>query len=218
MILALLVVSQWKSLWEVNSMKSIYIYGASGHGLVVADIARACGYEDIIFIDDGDNDYPTFEDIKNTSGIPISFGIGSNSIRAKLFERVLKSGIEIVSLIHPSSIVSSCVTIGRGTVIMPNVVVNTNAKIGNSVILNSSSVVEHECVIDDFVHISPKVAIAGNVNIGKSTHIGIGSCVIQGITIGTNVLIGAGSVVVKNINDNTKAYGNPCKEIKSINE
>ncbi|MHB9014906.1 MAG: PglD-related sugar-binding protein [Sulfurovum sp.] len=23
-------------------MKSIYIYGASGHGLVVADIARAC--------------------------------------------------------------------------------------------------------------------------------------------------------------------------------
>lgn len=27
--------------------KSIYIYGASGHGLVVADIARACGYEKI---------------------------------------------------------------------------------------------------------------------------------------------------------------------------
>ena len=36
-------------------MKSIYIYGASGHGLVVADIAKACGYKDIIFIDDGDN-------------------------------------------------------------------------------------------------------------------------------------------------------------------
>ena len=28
--------------------KSIYIYGASGHGLVVADIAQACGYEDTL--------------------------------------------------------------------------------------------------------------------------------------------------------------------------
>ncbi len=32
--------------------KSIYIYGASGHGLVVADIARACGYDDVVFVDD----------------------------------------------------------------------------------------------------------------------------------------------------------------------
>lgn len=44
--------------------KSIYIYGASGHGLVIADIARACGYDDVIFIDDGDNDYPSFEGSK----------------------------------------------------------------------------------------------------------------------------------------------------------
>ena len=35
--------------------KSIYIYGASGHGLVVADIARNNGYDNIIFIDDGNN-------------------------------------------------------------------------------------------------------------------------------------------------------------------
>jgi len=37
----------------------IYIYGASGHGLVVADIAKSAGYGDIIFIDDGDNEHPT---------------------------------------------------------------------------------------------------------------------------------------------------------------
>ena len=41
-------------------MKSIYIYGASGHGLVVADIAKVCGYDNIIFIDDGENEYLTF--------------------------------------------------------------------------------------------------------------------------------------------------------------
>ncbi|WP_404320077.1 acetyltransferase [Malaciobacter canalis] len=197
-------------------MKAIYIYGASGHGLVVADIARACGYDNIIFVDDGDNEYPSFEDIKRTSGIPVAFGIGSNNIRAKLFEKVQNSGFEIVSLIHPSAIISSSATIGKGTVIMPNVVLNAKAIIGDGVILNSSCVVEHECVIDDFVHISPKVALAGDVRVGKYTHIGIGSNVIQGIIIGNHTVIGAGSTVVKNIGNFKKAYGNPCREIEDI--
>ena len=195
--------------------KNIYIYGASGHGLVVADIARACGYDDVIFVDDGDNEYPSFEDIKRTSGIPVAFGIGSNSIRAKLFERVQNSGFEIVSLIHPSAIISSSVTIGKGTVVMPNVVVNAKAIIGDGVILNSSCVVEHECIIDDFVHISPKVALAGDVKVGKFTHIGIGSNVIQGIIIGKNVIVGGGSMVIRNIDDNQKVVGVPARLISS---
>ena len=193
--------------------KSIYIYGASGHGLVVADIARACGYDDIIFVDDGDNEYPSFEDIKRTIGIPMAFGIGSNSIRAKLFEKVQNSEFEIVSLIHPSSIVSSSATIGKGTVIMPNVVVNAKAIIGDGVILNTSCVIEHECVIENFVHISPKVALAGDVKVGKLTHIGIGSNVIQGIIIGNNVIIGGGSMVIRNIDDNQKVVGIPAQLI-----
>jgi UDP-N-acetylbacillosamine N-acetyltransferase len=199
-------------------MKSIYIYGASGHGLVVADVARACGYKDIIFIDDGDNEYPSFEDIKRRNCIPMAFGIGSNTIRTKLFEKVKSSGFEIVNLIHPSAIVSPSATIGIGTVVMPNVIVNAKAIIEDGVILNSGCIIEHECVIEEFAHISPNVALAGNVTIGKFTHIGIGSNVIQGIKIGSNSIIGAGSVVVKNISDFTKAYGVPCKEIKEIHE
>jgi len=196
--------------------KSIYIYGVSGHGLVVADIARACGYDDILFIDDGDNEYPTFEDIKRTNDIPLAFGIGNNTTRAKIFKRVQNSGFEIVSLIHPSSIISSSVTISKGTVVMPNVVVNVNATIGEGVILNTSCVVEHECVINDFAHISPNAALAGDVKVGKYTHIGISSNVIQGIVIGKNTLIGAGSTVVKNIGNFKKAYGYPCREIEDI--
>lgn len=197
-------------------MKSIYIYGASGHGLVVADIARVCGYENIIFIDDGDNDYLTFDEIRNNKNIPIILAIGSNRIRALLFEKVENSGFEVVTLIHPSSIVSSSVSIGKGTVIMPNVVVNANAILGKGIILNTSCIVEHECILEDFVHISPNVALAGNVTVGKLTHIGIGSNVIQGIIIGNNAIIGAGSTVVKNIGDFKKAYGNPCREIEDI--
>ncbi|AXH11894.1 acetyltransferase [Halarcobacter bivalviorum] len=197
-------------------MKELYIYGASGHGLVVADIARDNGYENIIFIDDGKNEYPTFEDIKDSNNIPIAFGIGNNIIRAKLYEKVKKEGFNLATLIHSSSIISSSVCIEEGTIVMPNVVINANSIIGKAVILNSSSVIEHECKIEDFVHISPNVALAGNVNIKELTHIGIGSCVIQGLTVGKNSLIGAGAVVVKNIKDNIKAYGNPCCEVEEL--
>ncbi|WP_417328160.1 acetyltransferase [Halarcobacter sp.] len=197
-------------------MKELYIYGASGHGLVIADIAKDNGYKNIIFIDDGDNDFLGFEEIKKYINTPIIIAIGDNKVRKKLYEKVKEEGFKLATLIHSSSIISSSVCIEEGTVIMPNVVINAGSTIGKAVILNSSSVIEHECNIEDFVHISPNVALAGNVNIKELTHIGIGSCVIQGLTVGKNSLIGAGSVVVKNIKDNIKAYGNPCCEVEEL--
>ena len=197
-------------------MKSIYIYGASGHGLVVADIATSCGYDTVILIDDGDNRYPTFNDIKRTSHIPIAFGIGNNDVRAKLFEKVLENGFEVVTLIHPSSVVSQSSILGLGTVVMPNVVINAQVIVKDCVILNSSCVVEHQCYINKFTHISPNVALAGDVTVGEFTHIGIGSNIIQGVNIGNNCIIGAGSTIVNNIESNIKAYGNPCRNIGEI--
>lgn len=199
--------------------KSIYIYGASGHGLVVADMAKSCGYENIVFLDDDTSKgFLKFEDIKENRDYHIAFGIGNNQIREKLYKKVKENGFSIPTLIHPSSIISSSAKIEEGTVVMPNVVVNAKAYIGKCVILNSSCVVEHESIIGDFVHISPKVAIAGDVKIGDFTHIGIGSSVIQCLEIGKNSIIGAGSVVVKNIADFKKAYGNQCKEVGNIDE
>lgn len=194
-------------------MSKIYIYGASGHGLVVTDIARACGYKEIIFIDDGKNEYLTFDDIKDSTSIPIVIAIGDNKTRKELFNRVEKSGFEVVSLVHPSAIISLYSKIGRGTVVMPNVVVNANSIIGQGVILNTGCIIEHECVVSDFVHISPNVALAGDVKVGELTHIGIGSSVLQGIIIGKNSTIGGGSMVIKNIQDNRKVVGVPAVEI-----
>jgi UDP-N-acetylbacillosamine N-acetyltransferase len=194
-------------------MKQIYIYGASGHGLVVADIAHACGYDEIILVDDWNNNFQSFEEIKSNTNIPMSIGIGSNKTRKKLFEKAELNGFKLVTLVHPGSIVSPSVVIGEGSVVMPLVVVNAKAQIGNGVILNSGCVIEHECIIEDFVHVSPAATLAGNVIVGELTHIGIGSNVIQGISIGSNCIVGAGSVIVKNIKNNKKAYGNPCKEI-----
>lgn len=200
-------------------MNKIYIYGASGHGLVVADIALSCGYEEIEFIDDDiKKGFKTFEDIKENKHIPMAFGIGDNNIRAKLYEKAKKQGFVLPVLAHPSSTISSSVKIEEATVVMPNVVVNAKASIGKCTILNSSCVIEHECCIGDFVHISPKVALAGDVKVGDFTHIGIGSSVIQCLSVGKNCIIGGGSMVINSIEDFKKAYGSPCKERRDINE
>ncbi len=194
----------------------IYIYGASGHGLVVADIAKSAGYRDIIFIDDGDNQYPSFRDIKEDTNTPVALGVGDNLVRERIFNRVTKAKFRVISLIHKSAIVGSGVVVGNGAVIMANVIVNSKAKIGRGVILNSGSIIEHESIIEDFAHISPNVALAGGVRVGSSTQIGIGSSVIQGISIGDNSLIGAGSVVVESIPSYTLAFGNPCRVVRRI--
>ena len=98
--------------------KSIYIYGASGHGLVVADVAKSCGYEDIVFLDDDNSKgFLTFEDIKENRDYHIAFGIGSNQIREKLYKKVRENGFAIPTLIHPSSIISSSARIEEGTVV-----------------------------------------------------------------------------------------------------
>ena len=54
------------------------------------------------------------------------------------------------------------------------------------------------------------------VTIEDNVWIGGNSTILPGVTIGHGSVIGAGSVVVKSIPPDTVAAGNPCKEIKKI--
>ena len=188
--------------------KKIYIYGASGHGLVIADIARDNGYDEIAFLDDASE----FKFSPELEKADIIIAIGQNKTREIISKRVKAAGFEIVNLIHKSAVVSESAVIEKGVVVMPNAVINAKAHIKEGAIINSGAVIEHECDIGKFAHISPNAALAGNVSVGEFTHIGIGSSVIQGIGIGSSCIIGAGSVVVRDIKDGTKAYGVPACE------
>ena len=192
--------------------KKIYIYGASGHGLVVADIARSSGYDEIVFLDDASE----FKFSPELGKADIIIAIGQNKTREMISKRVEAAGFEIVKLIHKSAVVSESAVIEKGVVVMPNAVINAKAHIKEGAIINSGAVIEHECDIGKFAHISPNAALAGNVSVGEFTHVGIGSSVIQGISIGKNCIIGAGSVVVRDIKDGIKAYGVPACERAKI--
>jgi len=190
----------------------IYIYGASGHGLVVADVARAVGYSEIIFLDDK-------SDIKFDPNLPkadIVIAVGDNKVRKNLQNKVEDYGFNVVSLIHPSAIVSTTTIIQKGVVVMPKVVINANSTIKAGAIINTAAVIEHECVIGEFAHISPAAVLAGGVRVGELSWVGINSCVKQCIKIGKNSIIGAGSVVVRDVLDCVVAYGNPAIVVRRI--
>ncbi|QQF52133.1 UDP-N-acetylbacillosamine N-acetyltransferase [Campylobacter fetus] len=190
-------------------MKKIYIYGHSGHGKVVSEIAKLNGYGEIIFLDDASE----FKFKKELPKHDIIIAIGNARIRHKLQTMVLQNGFNVVNLIHPNAAISQSAKFGKGIVVMANAVVNANVILEDGVIINSGAIIDHDCFIGEFAHICPGVSLAGNVSVGKFSWIGIGSCAIQGVKIKNDIMIGAGSVIVKDILIGDKAYGNPCKVV-----
>lgn len=200
----------------------IVIIGASGHGKVVADIAKLNGYKEIIFLDDDETKdiigkyliAGRSKDIDNYKDeCDYIIAIGNNTIREKIYNKLSKLGINQITLIHPTAVIDKTVVIEEGTVVMANAVLNADVKIGKGCIINTAATIDHDCTINDFVHISPGVKIAGTVDIGKRTWIGIGSSIINNLTICDNCMIGAGSTVIYDIKCSGTYVGSPVRRI-----
>ncbi|MBT1450708.1 acetyltransferase [Glaciecola sp. XM2] len=203
--------------------KELAIVGASGHGKVIADMAEQLGFT-VKFYDDA---YPSITHIEhwsihgtcadllalmNTDSLishDAVVAIGNNETRQKITQLLLHNRFNLITLVHPTAVVSQYAEVSQGVVVCAGAIINPFAKIGIGCIINTSAVVEHDCRIHEFAHICPNAAIAGGSIIGSSSWIGVGSQVKQLIQIGTNCMIGAGSTVVKNIPDNATAFGSP---------
>lgn len=203
--------------------KELAIVGASGHGKVIADIAEQLGFI-VKFYDDA---YPskayiehwpihgTCADLialnnKNTSlSNDALVAIGDNDTRLQKIELLQQNSFNLITLIHPTAIISKYAKIASGTVIFAGAIINAFARVGLGCIINTAAIIEHDCTIGNFTHICPNVALAGGVTVGDKSWVGVGSQVKQFVTIGCNCLIGAGSTVVKNIPDSVTAFGSP---------
>ncbi len=202
-------------------MNRLIIIGASGHGKVVADIARLNGYEDIVFLDDNPElkECASFPIIGSNTMTPeldgeIFIAIGDGSIRMKLMKQ--NEGRIFPILIHPRAVIANDVLIGAGSVIMAGVVINPGVKVGKGCIVNTSSSIDHDCIVGDFVHVSVGAHLCGTVSVGETTWIGTGATVSNNINICSNICVGAGAVVINDINENGTYIGVPAKKVKNI--
>lgn len=195
------------------------IIGASGHGKVVADIAKLNGYDEIDFLDDDGTlsecgKWPVVGRTSKAAEIDndLFIAIGNAETRKKMMER--HSDKHLVTIIHPNAVIAEGVSVGVGTVVMAGVVINSGTRIGKGCIINTCSSVDHDCVIGDYVHVSVGAHLCGTVYVGNLTWIGAGSTISNNINICGGCMIGAGAVCIKDINESGTYVGVPVKRIK----
>ncbi len=203
----------------------LLIFGASGHGKVVAEVARCLGWELLGFVDDDPAKAQTSLDglkvvaIGRLNGVDLArrsdaaaiVAIGSNHIRAKVFEELVQAELPMATLIHPRAWVASTARIGAGSVLVAGVMVNANATVGSNVILNTGVTVDHDNILGDHCHLSPGVHTGGSVTVGEGTHLGVGVSVRNGIAIGPWSTVGVGAAVVQDLPGGIVAVGVPAR-------
>jgi sugar O-acyltransferase (sialic acid O-acetyltransferase NeuD family) len=208
-------------------MSELVLWGASGHGKVVLDVARAMDvFETISFLDDACGESASefcncevfaagghLQLLRGKSCTEYLVSIGKNETRAACFQRAFEHGLLPATLVHPTAVISESARLGAGTVVMAKVVINADAQIGKNCIVNTAAVVEHDCRIGDHVHLSPGVLLGGGVTVHAFAHVGIGAIVLPCAEIGEGAVVGAGAVVLGAVPPGTAVAGIPARAL-----
>lgn len=209
-------------------MEKIVVIGSGGHAKVVIDIIQEMGKYEIIGITSNSipkgeiffkhlvlgNDEVLFE-LMNCGVKKVAMGLGGyrdNKHRKEVYNKVKTMGLEFINVIHPKTIISKSVTLGKGVTVFPGVIINTDVTIGNNVIIATGASIDHETKIGDHVLISAGVTVGAYSIIEDEVLLALGSKIISGVSVGKNSLVAAGAVLVKNIVDDSKVYGIPANE------
>lgn len=150
-------------------MKKLLIIGAGGHGQVLAEVAMACGYDRVDFLDDRNPCAVGTTDRAEAlagryDGVIVS--IGNNDLRRTLIQRLQAVDAPIATLVHPRAFVAPSATLGEGSIVLPGAVVNTNARVGKGCILSIGALVDHDATIDDFSHVNAGAVVAAGKRAG----------------------------------------------------
>lgn len=203
----------------------LLVYGSGGHGKVVADAARAAGWDLIGFADDdparagqrilgltviATGRAAAIEQCKR-HGAGMALALGDNAARRQAFRDLHAAGLSLPAIIHPSAVLAPSAVLGPAAVVLAGAIVNPDTRIGANTIINTAASIDHDNTIADHAHVSPGAHTGGTVTMGEGAHIGIGAAIRNNIRIGAWAIIGAGAVVVRNIPDRAVAYGNPAR-------
>ena len=162
-------------------MKSLLIIGAGGHGTVVKEVAKACGYDRIEFLDDTSpkalgkiSEIDKFKEYEN-----LFISIGNNKLRKKLFDIAKENGYKIPSLIHPDAYISESAVISEGTIVEPKAVINSNVIVGSGCIVSVGAIVDHDAIVEDYAHVNAGTVIKAATRLETYRKLEVGEVVYR---------------------------------------
>jgi UDP-perosamine 4-acetyltransferase len=149
-----------------------------------------------------------------TSAVCIGVGVMPGTTRrAEIFADCCRRGLQLVSVIHPSAVLSPRLELGEGVQVLAGALVQTGTRLGDNVIVNTAASVDHDCALGRGVMIGPGAVLCGEVTIGADAYIGAGAVILPGVQIGADAIIGAGSVVIRDVASGVKVAGNPARTL-----
>ncbi|GEM_PF-1952435 len=139
---------------------------------------------------------------------------GSPKVKEEQEKECARIGLEVVSVVHPDSTVSSRARLGKGVFVGAQAAIGPDVEIGDFSQVLSGATVAHHCRLGKYVSISDGARLGGNVSVGDGALIGIGANINKRITIGRNAVVVSGATVIDHVPDNNTVRLNSLEKDK----
>ncbi|HEX2547759.1 MAG TPA: NeuD/PglB/VioB family sugar acetyltransferase [Ramlibacter sp.] len=199
---------------------TLLIFGAGGHGRVVADAAIAQGTWGRVIATDRNPAkcrgellpgvaLAAIEALEPYQAVHVAIGDARSRER-----EAAAAGAPLATVVHPRASVSAHAIVGDGTLVAAQAVLAPTSQVGTAVIVNHGAVVDHDAEAGDFSHLGPLSALGGAARVGRRVLLGSGAKVLPGVSVCDDVTIGAGAVVAANITEPGVYAGVPARRLR----
>lgn len=211
-------------------MRSLLIWGATGHAKVLHEALAVSGYRLEVLVDrrvlptpvpgvavlEGEAGLDAWLAARGGAGglhFMVAIGGARGSDRLAVAALLEARGLQPATLLHRTAFVAASAVLGSSCQVLAQAAVCAAATLGKGVIINTAASVDHDCVLGDGVHLAPGARLAGEVVLGERVFVGTGAIVLPRVRVGVGAVIGAGAVVLKDVQAGVTVAGNPARPI-----
>lgn len=108
------------------------------------------------------------------------------------------------SIVHPTAVIASTSTVGKGSVIFPQVTVSVDSKLGCFGLYYIHSIICNDCRIGDYVSIMSGATVSEHVEIGDECFLAAGASVYPHKKLGKGSKVAIEATVKKDYEDGVK--------------